>query len=356
MFDGFYKDKRILLTGDTGFKGSWLALWLKHMGAIIGSYSLAPHTKPSLYKLAEVGPMVRHLGGDIRDFEALFAAVNEFQPDIVIHMAAQALVKPSYEFPLETFETNVMGTANLLDASRRSGSVKAIINVTSDKCYENREWVWGYRENDAMGGHDPYSASKGCAELVTTSYIRSYFNEGSTSVATVRAGNVIGGGDFAQDRLIPDMVRAFTKGEVVKIRSPHATRPWQHVLEPLRGYLMLARQLFEQGKKFQGGWNFGPSDESSRSVGEVVASFSDIWGDEAIAELDQSSHPHEANLLKLDCSKARKNLDWTPLTDFEQALDWTASWYSRWNNGEDARKLTMNQIEEFETLSCKKQL
>ena len=350
MFDGFYADKRIFLTGDTGFKGAWLALWLTHLGANVGTFSLAPHTEPSLHELAEVSSIVQRLGGDIRQSAPLAQAMQEFQPDIVIHMAAQSLVRPSYEFPLETFDTNVMGTANVLDAARKTKSLRAVINVTSDKCYDNKEWIWGYRESEPMGGHDPYSASKGCAELVTASYIKSFFSEGDTAVASVRAGNVIGGGDFAKDRLIPDMVRAFSTGETVRIRSPHATRPWQHVLEPLHGYLILAKKLFEKGHSFEGGWNFGPSDESTRTVGEVVTTFRGKWGEDARHELDQSNHPHEANLLKLDCSKAKQFLNWQPKSSFSIALDWTISWYKGWSEGRDCTKMTLDQIKEFEEL------
>jgi len=350
MFNGFYADKRIFLTGDTGFKGAWIALWLSHMGAKVGTFSLAPHTEPSLHGLTGVSSIVQRLGGDIRQSAPLAQAMLEFQPDIVIHMAAQSLVRPSYEAPLETFDTNVMGTANVLDAVRKSGSVRGVINVTSDKCYDNKEWIWGYRENDPMGGHDPYSASKGCAELVTSSYIKSFFSEGDTAVASVRAGNVIGGGDFAKNRLIPDMIRAFSAGKTVRIRSPHATRPWQHVLEPLHGYLMLAKKLFKEGHTFEGGWNFGPSDESTRTVGEVVTTFSEKWGDSARHELDQGTHPHEANLLKLDCSKAKQLLGWQPKSDFSLALDWTTSWYKGWSEGRDCTEMTLGQIKKFEEL------
>lgn len=350
MFDGFYKDKKVFLTGDTGFKGAWLALWLHRMGAKVGVYSLPPHTTPALHDLAGIESAVVRLGGDIRDGDALASAMAGFAPDVVIHMAAQSLVRPSYKAPLETFDTNVMGTANLLDAIRRTDGVKSAIIVTSDKCYENREWIWGYRENDPMGGHDPYSASKGCAELVTASFIGSYFKDSGTAVASVRAGNVIGGGDFAADRLIPDMVRAFTRGEAVRIRSPRATRPWQHVLEPLSGYLLLARRLMEEGHAFDGGWNFGPADESTRTVGEVVTTFCDRWGDDARSRLDADSHPHEAGLLKLDCSKANHILGWKPKTDFATALDWTASWYKTWAEGADCAALTLKQIEAYENL------
>jgi CDP-glucose 4,6-dehydratase len=350
MLREFYQGKRVFLTGDTGFKGAWLSLWLTRMGAEVGTYSLAPHTTPSLHELADVASRVQRLGGDIRQPAPLADAMRDFRPDIVVHMAAQSLVRPSYEDPLTTFETNVMGTANVLDAVRNAGSVRAVINVTSDKCYDNREWIWGYRENDPMGGHDPYSASKGCAELVAASYIKSFFGSGQTAVASVRAGNVIGGGDFARDRLIPDMVRAFSGGNVVKIRSPHATRPWQHVLEPLHGYLMLARELVENGHAFEGGWNFGPADESTRTVGEVVTKFSEKWGDGARYELDEGNHPHEATLLKLDCSKASLRLGWRPKTGFAQALDWTCAWYKGWAQGRDCAELTLAQIEAFEEM------
>jgi CDP-glucose 4,6-dehydratase len=350
MLREFYKGKRVFLTGDTGFKGAWLSLWLTHMGATVGTFSLAPHTTPSLFELAGVASVVERLGGDIRHPAPLAKAMRGFRPDIVVHMAAQSLVRPSYEDPLTTFETNVMGTANLLNAVRGTDSVRAVINVTSDKCYENREWIWGYRENDPMGGHDPYSASKGCAELVAASYIKSYFGSGRAAVASVRAGNVIGGGDFAKDRLIPDMVRAFSRGEAVKIRSPRATRPWQHVLEPLHGYLMLAKRLAEDGHAFEGGWNFGPSDEATRTVGEVVARFSEKWGDGARYELDEGDHPHEAGLLKLDCSKAARVLEWSPKMDFFTALDRTASWYKAWSEGADCTSLTLEQIEAYESL------
>lgn len=349
MFDGFFSGKRILITGNTGFKGSWLSLWLQRLGADILGFSLdAP--QDSLFLQAGLDRTVKTVFGDLRDPEAVNRAVADFRPEIVIHMAAQALVRRSYRDPVETFGSNVMGTVHLLDAIRRSGGVRAVINVTSDKCYENREWVWGYRENDAMGGHDPYSASKGCAELAAQAFARSYFHEGETALASVRAGNVIGGGDMAEDRLIPDMVRAFARGDEVRIRSPHATRPWQHVLEPLCGYLMLARRLFEDGREFAGGWNFGPADSDARTVGEVVSRFSTIWGEGARHTLDTGNHPHEAHYLKLDCSKVSRLLGWKPGTDFATAVEWTADWYRRHHAGEDAATLCAEQIETFEAL------
>jgi len=350
MFDNFYKNKRVFLTGHTGFKGAWLALWLHYMGAEVGAYSLEPPSEPSLWGLSGVEQNVIRLGGDIRDPNKLAEAVAEFQPEIVIHMAAQSLVRPSYETPADTFATNVMGTVHVLDAVRKADCVKAVINVTSDKCYENKEWIWGYRESDPMGGHDPYSASKGCSELVAASYMKSYFSDGNTAVASVRAGNVIGGGDFALDRLVPDMVRAFSVDDVVHIRSPHAIRPWQHVLEPLYGYLMLAMKLVQEQQAFSGGWNFGPSDESARSVGEVVERFAQLWGDNARHKLDKDNHPHEATWLKLDCSKSNRLLEWKPKTNFSQALDLTMQWYKGWNGGHDTKALTFEQIAYFEAL------
>jgi len=348
MLASFYRGKRVFLTGHTGFKGAWLALWLNQMDAKVGAYSAESPSTPSLWNLAKVEGDVERLGGDVRDPEEIARAMSSFQPDIVIHMAAQSLVRHSYAEPLLTFDTNVMGTANLLEAVRKTPCVRAVINVTSDKCYENREQSIGYREGDRMGGHDPYSASKGCAELVAASYIKSYFEKSRTAVASVRAGNVIGGGDFATDRLVPDMVRAFADKLPVHIRSPHATRPWQHVLEPLNGYLSLARKLFKNGQQFSGGWNFGPSDESTRTVGEMVQLFSELWGDEAVHQLDEDCHPHEATLLKLDCTKAMTELEWQPKMNFRRAMEMTASWYMEWNQGTDVRELTLNQIAGFD--------
>lgn len=348
MISDFYAGKRVFLTGHTGFKGAWLVLWLKAMGAEVGAFSLAPPSTPSLWGLADIEQDVFRLGGDIRHREKLVSAYNEFKPDVAIHMAAQSLVRPSYTDPAETFDTNVMGTVNFLEAVRATPETKAAIVVTSDKCYENCEKGRGFVEDDPMGGHDPYSSSKGCAELVTQSYIKSFFNESPTSVASVRAGNVIGGGDFAADRLIPDMVRAFSAGESVHIRSPYAIRPWQHVLEPLSGYLQLLKKLYNKGPQYSGGWNFGPSDESAQDVATVVKRFSNAWGAGANHVIDYGDHPHEANWLKLDCSKANSHLQWSPKTDFTDAINMTASWYKRWTNGEEARMLTIEQIKSFE--------
>ena len=350
MFGNFFAGKRVFLTGHTGFKGSWLSLWLTRLKAEVLGFSLDYPSEPNLFTLAGLADTVDGVRGDIRDRDAVIRAMRDFAPDLVIHMAAQSLVRPSYDNPLETFGTNVMGTANVLEGVRRSETVRAVVNVTSDKCYENRESLRGYRESDPMGGHDPYSASKGCAELVAASYGRSFFRDSDTAMASVRAGNVIGGGDFARDRLVPDMVRAFSAGEPVRIRSPKAIRPWQHVLDPLNGYLMLARKLFEDGHEFAGGWNFGPAEESTRTVGEVVAGFSDTWGDGARYELDTADQPHEAGLLKLDCSKARRLLGWKPGTDFETGLEWTASWYKGWAEGKDCARMALDQIAAFEAL------
>ena len=348
MFDGFFSNKKVFVTGQTGFKGAWLSLWLERLGAKVHGYSLEPPSEPNLYSLAKVGPGIGSTFGDIRDLPKLEEAMASFAPDLVIHMAAQSLVRQSYAEPTETFSTNVLGTANVLEAVRRTKSAKGVINVTSDKCYENREWVWGYRENDPMGGRDPYSASKGCAELVAQSYMRSFFDQGDTALASVRAGNVIGGGDFAKDRLIPDMARAFSTNEPVRIRSPRATRPWQHVLEPLSGYLLLAKKLFEQDRQFSGSWNFGPPDNDARTVGEVVKKFAALWGQGAAYEIDDGEHPHEAGYLKLDCSKAARELGWTPTTGFGEALTWTSEWYKAWAAGSsDLRKLTLDQIERY---------
>lgn len=351
MMREFYHGKRVFLTGHTGFKGAWLALWLKNIGAEVGAWSLEPPSNPSLWELARVEDDVHRLGGDIRDADSLARAMRDFRPEIVIHMAAQSLVRLSYKEPLATFSTNVMGTANVLEGVRQTPEVRAVINVTSDKCYDNQGLDKGFVESDPMGGHDPYSASKGCAELVCTSYRKSFFAEGDVAVASVRAGNVIGGGDFAADRLVPDMARAFSAGKPVHIRSPHATRPWQHVLEPLSGYLLLAERLAERGQEYSGGWNFGPAEGSARTVGEVVEAFSAAWGEGAVHTLDDGPHPHEAACLRLDCTKANTVLNWLPKTDFAAAMALTAQWYKAWADGVDARELTVNQILAFEALS-----
>jgi CDP-glucose 4,6-dehydratase len=348
----FWQDKRVLLTGHTGFKGSWLSLWLQSMGAHVVGYALAPPTNPSLFDVAEVSKGMTSIIGDIRDLAHLRKVFAEHKPEIVIHMAAQALVRYSYIEPVETYSTNVMGTVNLLEAVRSAGSVKAVMNVTSDKCYENREWEWGYRENEAMGGYDPYSNSKGCAELVTAAYRNSYFHPEKYSthgvaIASGRAGNVIGGGDWADDRLIPDIMRAITQGKPVNIRNPHAIRPWQHVLEPLSGYLLLAQKLYEQGENYAEGWNFGPNDEDAKPVQWIVGELTKEWGEGASWKLDGGDHPHEAHYLKLDCSKAKMRLDWRPRWHLEEALGAIVDWHRAYRDKNNMRELTLRQISAY---------
>ena len=348
----FWQGKRVFLTGHTGFKGAWLSLWLHSLGARVTGYALAPPTDPSLFELARVGELVTSVIADVRDLERLKAEMAQAAPEIVIHMAAQPLVRDSYKIPVDTFAINVMGTVHLLEAVRACPSVRAVVNVTTDKVYENREWAWGYRENEPMGGYDPYSNSKGCSELVTASYRSSYFNPASFSehrvgIATARAGNVIGGGDWAGDRLIPDCIRAIIAGEPVQIRNPAAIRPWQHVLEPLSGYLLLAQRLFEEGARFSGGWNFGPADEDARPVGWIVERLCAGWGWGAGYALDGGDHPHEAHHLKLDCSKAKGDLGWTPRWGLATALDSIVEWTRAYLEGQELREVCLKQIRTY---------
>jgi CDP-glucose 4,6-dehydratase len=352
----FWSGKRVLLTGHTGFKGSWLSLWLQSLGARVVGYALAPPTTPSLFDAAKVSEGMISVIGDIRDMVKLQAVFAEHKPDIVIHMAAQPLVRYSYQNPVETYSINVMGTVHLLEAVRNTPGIKAVVNITTDKCYENREWVWGYRENEPMGGYDPYSNSKGCAELVSSSYRSSFFNPSSHSrhgvaLATVRAGNVIGGGDWAQDRLIPDILSAFEQGRLVNIRNPHAVRPWQHVLEPLRGYLTLVERLFEHGPGFAEGWNLGPNEEDAKPVGWIVEQIAELWGGDAQWQIDTGEHPHEATYLKLDISKARSRLNWHPALRLNDALRLIVDWSKQRQVGADIRKLTMAQIHAYQKLT-----
>lgn len=350
MFRKIYKGKKVFVTGVTGFKGSWLAYWLQRLGARVTGYALLPPTSPSHYDL--LGLDVEFIQGDIRDADKLEQAVKDSSAEIVFHLAAQPLVRLSYNEPIETFSTNVMGTLNLFEACRKSYSVRAIVNVTSDKCYDNREWVWGYRENDPMGGYDPYSASKGCAELVTSSYRNSYFNnstyskEHNTLLASCRAGNVIGGGDWAEDRLVPDIMRAVSQGERVSIRNPHATRPWQHVLEPLGGYLMVGKTLLEGKVEYADGWNFGPADSASVSVRELVTHVKKYWNRIDYSLAENQYNLHEAKLLKLDCSKAHAKLKWQPVWDVAETFKRTVDWYRCFY--EDGIILTDKDIEEYE--------
>lgn len=352
--ENFFAGKKIFITGHTGFKGSWLCIWLHKLGAELHGYALDPPTTPSLFELAHVSELLcSHRIADVRDLAALTAAMQSAQPEIVIHLAAQPLVRDSYKIPVETYAVNVMGTVHLLEAVRGCRSVRAVVNVTTDKCYENREWVWGYRENEPMGGFDPYSSSKGCSELVTAAYRNSYFNSADYSahkvaVATARAGNVVGGGDWAVDRLIPDIVRSLLAGEQVRIRNPHAIRPWQHVLEPLSGYLSLAQHLYEHGADFAEGWNFGPDEEDARPVEWIVSRMCELRGKGAGYEIDTGEHPHEAHYLKLDCSKARMRLGWQPRWDLGKTLASILEWVSVYSSTGDLRKCCLDQIESYE--------
>ena len=348
----FWASKTVLLTGHTGFKGSWLALWLQSMGAKVVGYALPPPTNPSMFAAADVAKDMISVEGDIRDFANLVKVFEKHKPEIVIHMAAQSLVRYSYANPVETYATNVMGTVHLLEAAKLSGNVRVIINVTSDKCYENREWIWSYRENEPMGGYDPYSNSKGCAELVTAAYRSSYFHpekfaQHGVALASVRAGNVIGGGDWAADRLIPDIMRAIVQGKPVYIRNPHAIRPWQHVLEPLSGYLMLAQKLSQDGAAYSEAWNFGPKDEDAKPVSWIVDRLTQTWGEGASWVLDDGDHPHEAHYLKLDCSKAKSRLNWQPRWHLEHTLDEIVGWYHAHQSGQDVRAVTLQQIAHY---------
>ncbi len=349
----FWQGKRVLLTGHTGFKGSWLSLWLQSKQADVVGYALAPPTKPSLFEVAAVENGMTSIIGDIRDLQKLQSVFDKYQPEIVIHMAAQPLVRYSYSEPVETYSTNVMGTVNLLEAVRHSSSVKAVVNVTSDKCYENREWVWGYRENEAMGGYAPYSNSKGCAELVTAAYRNSYFHpdkysDHGVALASARAGNVIGGGDWAEDRLIPDIIRSISLGQPVNIRNPHAIRPWQHVLEPLSGYLLLAEKLYEAGSNYSEAWNFGPNEDDAKPVQWIVEKLTGAWGEGASWVVDGGDHPHEAHYLKLDCAKAKARLGWQPRWSLPQTLEKIVEWHKVYDKIPDVREATLRQIAAYQ--------
>ncbi|MBB3187216.1 CDP-glucose 4,6-dehydratase [Microbacter margulisiae] len=352
MFGDFYKGKRVLITGHTGFKGSWLSLLLHKLGASVSGYALEPPTFPSLYEEAHIDELVTSFIGDIRDYNRLLLTLQQVKPEIVIHMAAQPLVRESYKNPMETYEVNVMGTVHLLEAIRHTTRIKAVVNVTTDKCYDNKEWLWGYRENEPLGGYDPYSNSKACSELVTSAFRNSFFNsqtyaEHGVAIASARAGNVIGGGDWAEDRLIPDFIRAITQGEEVKIRSPYAIRPWQHVLEPLAGYLMLAERLYQDGAPFAEAWNFGPDDKDAKNVEWIVKRICALWGNDASYAIDNHPQPHEATYLKLDCSKAKARLGWEPLWNIETTLKSIVDWNKAFLSNEDVRIITEKQIEQY---------
>lgn len=355
MTPDFWRGKRVFITGHTGFKGSWMSLWLQHLGAELTGFALTPPTQPSLFKEARVAEGMHSISGDIRDLTALQQAVQYAKPEIVIHMAAQALVRYSYEHPVETYTTNVMGTVHVLESVRNMRGVRAVVNVTTDKCYENREWAWGYRENEPMGGYDPYSNSKGCAELVSSAYRSSFFNvrnyaQHGVALATARAGNVIGGGDWALDRLIPDILAAFEQGKIVNIRNPYAIRPWQHVLEPLRGYLTLAEHLYQHGTTYAEGWNFGPGDEDAKNVMWIVERMANLWAAGAKWHVEVGEHPHEAMYLKLDISKARSHLGWNPIVHIDDALKLVVDWAKQRLVGADVRKLTLAQIDAYQSL------
>ena len=345
----FWRGKTVLVTGHTGFKGGWMSLWLQRMGAEVVGYSLAPPTEPSLYIDARVKEGIKSNQADIRDLARLQQVISDCKPDVIFHLAAQPLVRYSYDHPVETYATNVMGTVNVLESARREPSVKVVVCITTDKCYENREWVWGYRENEPMGGFDPYSSSKGCSELVISAYRNSYFSSGDgPAVASARAGNVIGGGDWAEDRLIPDIIRAMMKDEAVIIRAPKAIRPWQHVLEPLSGYMLLAERLWHEREEFAQAWNFGPNDEDAQAVEWIVERLTGSWGDGARWELDKEVNPHEAQYLKLDISKVKSALGYEPRLNLGTTLDWVTEWYKAYHKGDDMRQVTQQQIARFE--------
>jgi CDP-glucose 4,6-dehydratase len=355
MPSSFWHGKRVLVTGHTGFKGAWLSLWLGELGAEVTGYALAPPTEPSLFEEAAVGGGMRSILGDVRDLEKLGAAVRKSRPEVVFHLAAQSLVRASYRDPVETYATNVMGTVHVLEAVRQAGGVRAVVNVTSDKCYANVGARRKFSEEDALGGSDPYSNSKGCAELVTAAYRASFFaagNERGLALASARAGNVIGGGDWAADRLVPDCVRAMSADRAALIRNPEAVRPWQFVLEPLAGYLRLAERLWSGGAAFAEGWNFGPDESDARPVRFVADRLVALWGSAVSWESDKTAHPHEAAWLGLDCRKARERLGWRPVLALDEALEWTVRWYKEQAAGRAARKMTLEQIREYAKLGA----
>jgi CDP-glucose 4,6-dehydratase len=345
----FWKGRRVFLTGHNGFKGSWISLWLKQLGAEVCGYSLDCPTRPSIFYAAEIEKLMKYdVRGDIRDLKLLTKSMQSFQPEIVIHMAAQSLVRESYVDPIDTYTTNIIGTVNLFEAVRNTASVKAVLNITSDKCYENKELLKGYHEKDPMGGYDPYSSSKGCAELVSSAYRNSYFQESNVALATARSGNVIGGGDWANDRIVPDAIRAFIENKPLLVRNPKAVRPWQHVLEPLSGYLVLCQQLLKNPIDYSEAWNFGPNDEDEQPVSFLVDIIANTWGNGASWNQDDSNQPHEAFYLKLDCSKTRSLLKHKPAWSIEKTLHETVEWYKAWHNKKNMREFTICQIDTYQ--------
>lgn len=344
----YWRGRRVLLTGHTGFKGGWLGLWLRSLGAEVMGYSLAPIEAPNLWQTASLSQVMDGRLADLRDVAALNETLQQFRPELVLHLAAQPLVRAAYRDPVETYSTNVMGTINLLEAVRQSSDVRAVLVVTTDKCYENREWDWPYRENDPMGGHDPYSSSKACVELICSSYRRSFLAERDVALATARAGNVVGGGDWSAERLVPDVFRAWQKGEEVVLRYPHATRPWQHVLEPLAGYLQLAEQLLEQRQKAAMAWNFGPGPDSVVSVEALVSQLADLWPGQAPWRTESGNQPHEAGMLSLDSTQARTRLGWKPRWDLRRSLEMTVRWQQAWLSGQDMKACSLDQIAQYQ--------
>jgi CDP-glucose 4,6-dehydratase len=344
----FYRGKRILVTGHSGFKGGWLTAWLKLLGARVIGFSLPPNTEPSFFETACIARDMMSIFGDIRDLAAVSSLFKDHSPEIVFHNAAQPLVRRSYREPVETYASNVMGTVHVLEAARHAPSVRSVVVVTSDKCYENREWFWGYREDDAMGGHDPYSSSKGAAELVIASYRRSFFAQNGAAIASARAGNVIGGGDWSEDRLVPDIVRGVASGQPIVIRRPESVRPWQHVLEPLRGYLTLGKRACDDRETFAGPWNFGPNDDDAISVGELANRVVTRWGKGKLSIQPDPAAPHEAQFLRLNTLKARTALGWQPVLSLDNAIEWTVEWYgSYYDDTKKAPAITSAQIERY---------
>ncbi|ASA19862.1 CDP-glucose 4,6-dehydratase [Paenibacillus donghaensis] len=358
----FWKDKKVFITGHTGFKGSWLSIWLHQLGAKITAYSTAPPTVPSLYQISNADQLLTSVIGDIRDAYLLQRTMRDADPDIVFHLAAQPLVRESYINPVDTYAVNVLGTVNVLEAIRQNNllgaGIKALVNVTTDKCYDNKEWLWGYRESDPLGGFDPYSNSKACSELITSCYRNSFFNphryqEHGVAIASARAGNVLGGGDWASERLIPDCFKSFCNQAPLVIRSPNSIRPWQHVLEPLSGYLLLGQRLLEEGIRYADSWNFGPEEQDAKSVESVVRRFCSLWGEGAVYETQPDNRLHEAAALRLDCSKAKLQLGWHPRWDLDTALINTAAWYKAYLNQEDMLEICRRQIRQFEQSTYK---
>ena len=351
LFAGVYAGKKVIITGHTGFKGSWLCVWLKELGANVVGYALEPYTDRDNFVVTGLQHKIAHITGDVRDFHELRKVFEEYKPEFVFHLAAQPIVRKSYTNPKETYDINVGGTVNVLECCRLTDSVRVIVNVTSDKCYENKEWIWGYREIDPMGGYDPYSSSKGCSELITAAYRKSFFgpstSQRSVALASARAGNVIGGGDWQKDRIIPDCIKALESNEPVEIRNPNAIRPWQHVLEPLSGYLLLAAKMYEDPQKFYGAWNFGPNYDSIIPVGELADKVMDRWGNGSWIDLSNENASHEAKLLSLDISKAKSYLKWFPLWNIDKAIEKTVDWYKEYKK-KDPYRICVKQIEEFE--------